>query len=123
MAGMTSGPAEQVGRMRRGALEYCALGLLRDGELGAFELVRALAGQSGLSDREGPVYPVLARMRLDGLVVSTWRDAEPGKPCRYYRITEEGAAALAEFERAWVEFRGRVDAILGTGRAGGRRRR
>ena len=123
MAGMTSGPAELVGRMRRGALEYCALALLREGELDAYDLVRALAGEAGLAEREGPVYPVLARMRHDGLVVTTWRDTEPGKPGRYYRITDEGVAALAEFERAWVEFRERVDAILGTGRAGGDGRR
>ena len=116
MAGMRSGPAELVGRMRHIALEFGALGLLRDGERGAFELVRELAGERGLADQEGPVYPVLARMRRDGLVVTTWRDAEPGHPRRCYRITDEGLAVLEAFLSEWVDFRGRVDTLLGIGR-------
>jgi PadR family transcriptional regulator PadR len=118
MAAMESGPAELVGRMRREALEYCALGLLREGERGAFELVREL-GSAGLAEREGPVYPLLARMRHEGLVVTTWREAEAGRSSRYYRITEEGVAALDEFQQQWVDFRTRVDTLLGTGEAAG----
>lgn len=119
MAAMVSGPAELVSRMRRGALEYCALGLLRDGERGAFELVRELAGDAGLAEREGPVYPLLARMRHDGLVVTTWREGGAGRSSRYYRITDEGIAALDEFQQQWVDFRTRVDALLRTGEGGG----
>lgn len=115
MAGMRSGPAELVGRMRHVALVFCALALLRDGERGAFELVRQLAGENGLAELEGPVYPVLARMRGDGLLVTTWRDAEPGHPRRYYRITDQGLTALDAFTTEWVDFRDRVDALLGSG--------
>lgn len=113
MAVMDGGPAELVGRMKHGALEYCALGLLRDGERGAFELVKALA-DAGLAQQEGPVYPVLARMRRDGLLETTWRDISPGHPGRFYRITDKGLAALDDFRRVWVEFRRRVDASIGT---------
>jgi PadR family transcriptional regulator PadR len=113
MSGMEDGAAELVGRMKHGALEYCALGLLRGGELGAFDLVRALAGAAGLAEREGPVYPVLARMRREGLIVTTWRDARPGRPSRFYRITDEGMTALDAFRAEWLAFRDRVDAFLG----------
>jgi PadR family transcriptional regulator PadR len=114
MAVMEGGPADLVGRMKHGALEYCALGLLREGERGAFDLVRALAGEAGLAEREGPVYPVLARMRRDGLIVTTWRDSQPGRPVRFYRITDEGLAVLESFREEWLELRGRVDGFLGT---------
>jgi PadR family transcriptional regulator PadR len=111
---MDHGLTDLVGRMRRSALEYCALGLLREEEWGAFDLVRALAGDDGIAEREGTVYPVLAQMRRDGLVTTSWRELAPGGSYRYYAITEEGCAVLDAFVAEWLAFRTAVDAYLGT---------
>jgi PadR family transcriptional regulator, regulatory protein PadR len=99
-------------QMRRGALEYCVLALLRDGERYGFELVRRLAEADGLVTSEGTVYPLLSRLRRDGVVETTWRESTTGPPRRYYRLTRTGHAALAVFSEEWRRFRDVVDRIL-----------
>jgi PadR family transcriptional regulator, regulatory protein PadR len=99
-------------QMRRGALEYCVLALLRDGERYGFELVRRLAEADGLVTSEGTVYPLLSRLRRDGVVETTWRESSTGPPRRYYRLTRAGHLALEVFTEEWRRFRDVVDRIL-----------
>lgn len=103
-------------QLRRGALEFCVLALLRDEERYGFELVKALGQVDGLVTSEGTIYPLLARLRRDGVVETTWRESDSGPPRRYYRLTEAGHRALAEFVGDWERFRDSVDEILGRGR-------
>jgi PadR family transcriptional regulator PadR len=105
-------------QLRRGTLEYCVLALLLDGERYAFELVRALSDVDGLVTSEGTIYPLLSRLRREQLVSTFWQESESGPPRRYYRLTEAGHAALANFTIEWTRFRDAVDALL---HAGGRR--
>jgi PadR family transcriptional regulator len=81
--------------MRRGTLQYCVLALLASGERYAFDLVRELAETDGMVTSEGTIYPLLGRLRRDGLVESTWRESPSGPPRRYYQLTESGRLALA----------------------------
>lgn len=99
-------------QLRRGAVEYCVLALLRDGERYGFELVRALSDVDGLVTSEGTIYPLLTRLRKDELVTTFWRESESGPPRRYYQLTPAGKAALADFTKEWSRFRDSVDAIL-----------
>jgi len=98
--------------MRRGAIEYCVLALLRDQDLYGLELARTLAEADGLVTSEGTVYPLLTRLRRDGLVDATWEESPNGPPRRYYRITKDGRAALKAFSVQWERFRDTVDALL-----------
>ena len=102
-----------LSQLRRGAVEYCVLALLRHGEQYGFELVRSLSDVDGLVTSEGTIYPLLTRLRRDQLVTTFWRESENGPPRRYYRLTDAGAAALADFTREWTRFRDGVDALLG----------
>ena len=88
-------------QMRRGTLQYCVLALLADEERYAFDLVRALSEVDGMVTSEGTIYPLLSRLRRDGLVESTWRESAEGPPRRYYQLTGGGRAALAGFASAW----------------------
>src|SRR5947208_11240527 len=96
-------------QMRRGTLQYCVLALLAGEERYGFDLVRALAEVDGMVTSEGTIYPLLSRLRRDGLVESTWRKSKAGPPRRYYRATKTGRAALAQFRREWSRFRDGVD--------------
>jgi PadR family transcriptional regulator PadR len=98
--------------MRRGAIEYCVLALLREDEMYGFELTRALAAADGLVTSEGTVYPLLARLRREGLVETFWRESSQGPPRRYYRLTRDGRAALEAFVVQWRRFRDTVDGLL-----------
>jgi PadR family transcriptional regulator PadR len=102
--------------MRRGALEYCVLALLEDRERYGFELVQTLAGVDGMVTGEGTIYPLLSRLRRDGVVSTTWRESESGPPRRYYALTPEGRRALNGFRAEWKRFRGAVDSLLEGGR-------
>jgi PadR family transcriptional regulator, regulatory protein PadR len=95
--------------MRRGTLQYCVLALLAEEERYGFDLVRALAEADGMVTSEGTIYPLLSRLRRDGLVESTWQESPTGPPRRYYRLTESGGAALEGFKREWDRFRDAVD--------------
>lgn len=87
------------------------LALIRDDESYAFEIVRVL-GARGLVTSEGTIYPLLARLRRDGLVSTTWRESDAGPPRRYYRITDQGRRVLDTFVAQWTSFRDAVDALL-----------
>lgn len=104
-----------ISQLRRGALEFCVLALLRDGERYSYELVRALGDADGLVTSEGTLYPLLGRLRREGVVDTTWRESPSGPPRRYYRLTPDGRTALEGFAVEWARFRGSVDALLGDG--------
>lgn len=101
-----------LAQMRRGTLQYCVLALLTAEERYAFDLIRSLADVDGMVTSEGTIYPLLGRLRRDGLVESTWRESPNGPPRRYYRLTRAGRAALADFEREWSRFRDAVDTFV-----------
>src|SRR6266496_2498382 len=86
-----------IAQMRRGTLEYCVMALLRDEERYGFDLVRALGELDGMVTTEGTIYPLLSRLRRDGLVETTWRESSTGPPRRYYRLTKAGRGALDGF--------------------------
>jgi PadR family transcriptional regulator, regulatory protein PadR len=110
---MPGGRGSLLVQLRRGVVEYCVLAELREGERYGFDLIRSLASADGIVTSEGTIYPLLARLRRDGLVETTWRDSPSGPPRRYYRLTPEGADALAAFADEWSRFRDAVDKRIG----------
>jgi len=101
-----------LSELRRGVLEHCVLAVVRDNESYGFDIVRTLSRNGGLVTSEGTIYPLLSRLRRDGLVTSTWRESETGPPRRYYRLTSDGRRALDLFNLEWHNFRTAVDAVL-----------
>src|SRR6187551_2652126 len=104
-----------LAQMRRGTLQYCVLSLLADEERYGFDLVRALAELDGLVTSEGTIYPLLSRLRRDGLVTTTWHESPSGPPRRYYQLTDQGRRALALFTTEWDRFTDAVDHLLQQG--------
>ena len=94
--------------LRKGTLEFCVLALLVEGERYGVELVRALAGVDGLETTEGTLYPLLSRLRRDGLVTTTWQESPSGPPRRYYGLSGGGRRALREFKDEWMRYRDAV---------------
>jgi PadR family transcriptional regulator PadR len=98
--------------MRRGAIEFCVLALLKDDDMYGFELTRRLAEADSLVTSEGTVYPLLTRIRREGLVETFWEESPQGPPRRYYRLTKDGRLALDTFRVQWKTFRDAVDKLL-----------
>ena len=106
-----------ITQMRKGALEYCVLALLKDQARYGFEIVQRLGQIDGMLTSEGTMYPLLGRLRRDGLVESAWKESSAGPPRRYYKLTAPGQRALRGFKDEWTTFRTAVDMILETGGA------
>jgi len=106
-----AGDRSAIAQLRKGVLEYCVLALLATEERYGYDLVTGLA-DAGLTVTEGTVYPLLARLRKEGLVETEWRESDSGPPRKYYRATPSGLDQLAEFRRSWSAFRTHVDALL-----------
>jgi PadR family transcriptional regulator, regulatory protein PadR len=96
----------------RGVIEYCVLSLLEPEARYGFELAQRLGKSGSLLTTEGTVYPLLTRLRNDGLVTTEWRESNAGPPRRYYKLTTAGRHALSDFRQEWVQFRQAVEAVL-----------
>jgi PadR family transcriptional regulator PadR len=51
---------------------------------------------------DGMLYPLLHRLQRLGYVVPEWRTPDGGRRRKYYAITPDGRAALADHKRQWV---------------------
>jgi PadR family transcriptional regulator PadR len=103
---------DSLSELRRGVLEHCVLAVVRDRESYGFDIVRVLSRTGGLVTSDGTIYPLLSRLRRDGLVSTTWRESDSGPPRRYYRVTTEGRRALDAFIHEWHDFRAAVDVVI-----------
>ena len=104
-----------LAQLRRGTLQFCVLALLRDEPRYAFDLVRALGEVEGMVTSEGTIYPLLSRLRRDGLVRTTWQESPSGPPRRYYELTDAGRRSLDRFVTEWRSFRDAVDLLTSGG--------
>jgi PadR family transcriptional regulator PadR len=99
-------------QLRKGAAELVVLGLLRGGERYGLDILEQAGGAGGvLSD--GTLYPLLTRLEREGKVVARWAMADDAKvPRKYYTLSEEGEALIAEMQRVWHEFSAFVTGAL-----------
>lgn len=79
---------------RKGLLDLCVLRSLEDRERYGYELVRHLVDLPGLGVTEGTLYPLLSRLRLQGLVTTRLEESSEGPARKYYALTREGREAL-----------------------------
>ncbi|MGB1618789.1 MAG: PadR family transcriptional regulator [Flavobacteriales bacterium] len=99
--------------MRKGVLELCILRVLRKGEAYTSDIVDALKAVD-LLVVEGTIYPLLTRMKNAGTLTYRWAESSSGPPRKYYDLTPEGEALLAEFEAAWDQFVSSVNSLDST---------
>lgn len=88
-------------QLRKGALDLAVLNALNGDRLYGYDIVRTLRGYDGLIIADGTVYPILSRLRVDGLVRATIEDSPDGPPRKYYELTRAGRTALTEMNQAW----------------------
>lgn len=89
-------------QMRKGMLEYCVLLLLRREPYYASDIIGSLK-RAKLIVVEGTLYPLLSRLKKDGLLSYEWRESTQGPPRKYYTLSEAGMAVLEDLDRAWGE--------------------
>jgi PadR family transcriptional regulator PadR len=100
-------------QMRKGMLEYCIMLLLRRRPSYANEIISLLKG-ADMIVVEGTLYPLLTRLKNDGLLRYEWQESKQGPPRKYYALTDEGQDALTQLDASWEELASTV-AILQSG--------
>jgi PadR family transcriptional regulator PadR len=88
------------------------LGILSAGDSYGYAILKQVNELSGgrLEWTDGLLYPLLHRLERLGHVESAWDDPPGGRRRKYYRITDQGRAELAEQHRQWVAV---VDVLRG----------
>jgi PadR family transcriptional regulator PadR len=99
-------------QLRKGSLELAILASLWAEPLYGLEILRTLRSRGGMEVAEGTLYPILNRLRLDGLVTSEWRDAGTGHPRKYYTLTEPGRSRTRDMAAAWRAFSAQMDEVV-----------
>jgi PadR family transcriptional regulator, regulatory protein PadR len=99
-------------QLRKGGLGLAVLATLWPGRLYGLEILRRLDAEAGLSVQEGTIYPLLSRLKADGLVDAEWVQAEAGHPRKYYALTELGRLRLKEMTAGWRAFAAGLERLL-----------
>lgn len=107
-------------QLRKGCLELAILAVLWPERLYGFEIMRRLAEDSSLIVPEGTVYPLLSRLKNEGLLNSEWVEANAGHPRKYYRLTAAGRRRVVEMARFWGNFSASLDQLITPVRKEGR---
>lgn len=86
--------------MRKGLLEYCILSIISRNEAYASDILETLKNAE-LLVVEGTLYPLLTRMKNEGLLSYRWQESTGGPPRKYYTLTPEGEQLLAQLNEEW----------------------
>jgi len=92
-----------VPQFRKGLLEFIILLKLQQGDIYGYELAVEIKKLTSIEVAEGTLYPLLNRLKRDGLLTSEWKKAEVGSPRKYYEITPLGLTTLAKMKATWTE--------------------
>lgn len=97
-------------QMRKGVLEFCILSVLKEKEAYTSEILDTLKNAK-LLVVEGTIYPLLTRLKNDGLLSYRWEESTSGPPRKYYGLTEIGSRFLDELSATWNELSNAVNTI------------
>ncbi|MCQ2350507.1 MAG: PadR family transcriptional regulator [Paludibacteraceae bacterium] len=87
-------------QMRKGILEYSVLLLIKRKASYTTDIIEELK-KAQLIVVEGTLYPLLSRLKNNGILTYEWVESTQGPPRKYYKLTEDGEKLLAEMETTW----------------------
>ncbi len=98
--------------MRKGVLELCILAIIsHNGDAYASDILERLK-EAELIVVEGTLYPLLTRLKNEGLLSYRWEESKSGPPRKYYQITTEGEALYTDMTSGWNELVAAVNQLI-----------
>lgn len=88
-------------QLRKGVLELCILNVIGQGRIYGYDIVRRLREIDALVVREGTTYPILSRLKRDGLVRTSLEESSEGPARKYYELTRRGEDLLRQMNDYW----------------------
>ena len=93
-------PNDKFAPIRKGLLEFLILTIVATGKVYVADILSRLS-DTEFATQEGTLYPLLSKMRRDGLLDYEWQESDVGPPRKYYALTSRGRAQLAELADYW----------------------
>jgi len=96
------GVQEKFLSIRKGLLEFLILKIVAGDKVYVADMLKQLSSTE-FATQEGTLYPLLSKMRREGLVDYEWRESDAGPPRKYYTLTLKGRTQLGELHEYWKE--------------------
>ncbi len=91
---------EKFAPIRKGLLEFLVLKIIASDSVYVADMLLQLE-DTEFRTQEGTLYPLLSRMRREGLVDYEWKESDAGPPRKYYRLAAKGREQLKETQEYW----------------------
>jgi PadR family transcriptional regulator PadR len=96
--------------IRKGLLEFILLKIIAADKVYVADILQQLSGTE-FATQEGTLYPLLSKMRREGLLDYEWKESEAGPPRKYYELTAKGREQLRETTEYWQKINGTVKGL------------
>ena len=97
-------------QMKKGVLELCILAIIEREDVYASDILKRLK-DARLIVVEGTLYPLLSRLKNDGMLQYRWEESRSGPPRKYYSLTDAGRKMLGELRQGYSELVASVEKI------------
>lgn len=97
--------------MRKGMLEFCTLLIIEKDKAYASKIITQLK-LADLLIVEGTLYPLLSRLKSQGLLEYSWEESKSGPPRKYYELTDEGKKTLENLKKIWKELIQSINSLI-----------
>ena len=96
------GVNEKFVAIRKGLLEFLILKIVSANKVYVADIMARLS-ETDFATQEGTLYPLLSKMRRDGLLDYEWQESDAGPPRKYYELTAKGKTQLGELNDYWKQ--------------------
>ena len=101
---------EKFAAIRKGLLEFLILKIVAAEKVYVADILQRLS-DTEFATQEGTLYPLLSKMRRDGLVDYEWQESDSGPPRKYYRLTAKGKSQLTELNEYWKDINATISQL------------
>lgn len=95
---------------KKGVLELCVLSLLTGQDRYGYEISECLSKQIDIAD--GTVYPILRKLKSEGLLTTYLQEESGGPPRKYYSLTQLGRESYEQDRAEYLRFAQAVRTLL-----------
>lgn len=95
---------------KKGVVELCVLSLLFRNDCYGYDVSEYISKRIDISD--GTVYPILRKLKSDGLVTTYLSEISGGPPRKYYKLTDLGRQQFLSDKAEWLNFIRTVENML-----------
>ena len=98
-------------QLRKGLLELCILNVVGRQRVYGYDVAKRLRDIDALVVGEGTIYPILSRLKRDGLVKTSLEESPAGPARKYYELTKRGEQLLAQMNAYWDVLTNGIDTL------------